>query len=130
MKNFLTSATLLLFIVESFINVEHFYVAEFAKKKEICGFVIFGIFSIKTAHLMILAVHPKYQRHGIGTKLLERVIEVVAFTPINTIRLEVRTTNKIAIEFYEKYDFTIATTIEKYYDNVDGDAFLMVRKIE
>ncbi|MCK5184755.1 MAG: GNAT family N-acetyltransferase, partial [Candidatus Heimdallarchaeota archaeon] len=87
------------------------------------------IYSIKTTHIMILAVESAYRRKGIGSKLLERAIEITEMLPINLIRLEVRLTNTSAIKFYEEYGFKIAGTIEQYYDDL-ADAYLMKRKIK
>ncbi|HUT82425.1 MAG TPA: ribosomal protein S18-alanine N-acetyltransferase [Candidatus Bathyarchaeia archaeon] len=115
-------------IIKSLIDIEHFYVIENHLLDKIIGFVIFGIFSIKTAHLMILAVHPEYQRKGYGSALLEKTIETVKLSPIKLIRLEVKTTNLPAIKFYEKYGFKIATTIKNYYED-NSDAFLMLKQI-
>ncbi len=115
-------------IIQSLFEIEHFYVLEKQKPKEIIGFVIFGVFSIKTAHLMILAVHPDYQRKGFGSQLLEKTIATIKLTPIKSIRLEVKTTNLPAIKFYEKYGFKKITTIKNYYDD-NSDAFLMLKQI-
>ncbi|MBN1327947.1 MAG: GNAT family N-acetyltransferase [Candidatus Heimdallarchaeota archaeon] len=116
------------FIIQSLIDVEHFYVLVNPLLEKIMGFVIFGIYSIKTAHLMILAVHPEHQRKGFGSILLEKTIETIKQSPIKVIRLEVKATNLPAIKFYEKYGFEIATTIENYYDD-NTAAFLMLKQL-
>ncbi len=115
-------------IITKLFEIEHFYVAELGEEL-VVGFVAFGIYSIKTTHIMILAVESAYRRKGIGSKLLERVIENTEMLPINLIRLEVRLTNTAAIKFYEDYGFKIAGTIEQYYDDL-SDAYLMTRKKE
>jgi ribosomal-protein-alanine N-acetyltransferase len=116
-------------IVKSLFDIEHFYVAEMTGEETVVGFVAFGIYSIKTTHIMILAVDLNYRRKGIGSKLLERTIEISEMLPVNLIRLEVRLNNEAAIKFYEKYDFRIINTIKEYYDD-KSDAFLMARKIK
>jgi ribosomal-protein-alanine N-acetyltransferase len=116
-------------IIKSLFDREHFYVAELVGKEIVVGFVAFGIYSIKTTHIMILAVDLDYRRKGIGSKLLERTIEISEMLPINLIRLEVRLTNNAAIKFYERYGFRIINTIEQYYDDM-SDAYLMARKIK
>lgn len=116
-------------IITSLFEIEHFYVAELGGEGVVVGFVVFGIYSIKTTHIMILAVESAHRRKGIGSKLLERVIEITDMLPINLIRLEVRLTNTAAIKFYEEYEFKITGTIKQYYDDL-SDAYLMTRKIE
>jgi len=116
-------------IIKSLFDIEHFYVAELVGEKDVVGFVAFGIYSIKTTHIMILAVDLDHRRKGIGSKLLERTIEISEMLPINLIRLEVRLTNNSAIKFYEKYGFRIINTIEQYYDDL-SNAYLMARKIK
>ena len=116
-------------IITRLFEIEHFYVAELGEEDVVVGFVAFGIYSIKTTHIMILAVESAYRRKGIGSKLLERVVEITEMLPINLIRLEVRLTNTSAITFYEEYGFKITGTIEQYYDDL-ADAYLMTRKLE
>ncbi|MHA1585719.1 MAG: GNAT family N-acetyltransferase, partial [Candidatus Heimdallarchaeota archaeon] len=58
-------------IITSLFEIEHFYVAELGEEEVVVGFVAFGIYSIKTIHIMILAVESAYRRKGIGSKLLE-----------------------------------------------------------
>lgn len=116
-------------IITRLFEIEHFYVAEFGEEEVVVGFVAFGIYSIKTTHIMILAVESAYRRKGIGSKLLERAIEITEMLPINLIRLEVRLTNTSAIKFYEEYGFKIAGIVEQYYDDM-SDAYLMTRKMK
>ncbi len=113
-------------IVNALFDIEHFYVAEFVKEKKVVGYIAFGIYSIRTSHIMILAVHPDYQQNGIGSILLSMVTDIAEKLPITKIRLEVRTTNIPAIKFYEKYNFDIITKLESYYDDA-SNAYLMTR---
>ncbi len=116
------------FITQSLFDREHFYIAEIPDKI-IVGFICFGIYSVKAAHIMILAVDPKYQRKSIGTKLLMFAIKIMKKHPISKIRLEVKVSNVEAIEFYEKHEFKIAGVIDKYYDD-QSDAYLMILDVK
>ncbi len=113
-------------IVNALFDIEHFYVAEFVKEKKVVGYIAFGIYSIRTSHIMILAVHPDYQQNGIGSILLSMITDIAEKLPITKIRLEVRTTNIPAIKFYEKHNFDIIVKLESYYDDA-SDAYLMTR---
>ena len=63
------------------------------------------------ADLLALAVLPAYQRHGIGTRLLEHVIEVAErvapSSRIHNLRLTVAEGNVIAQRMYERAGFRV-----------------------
>lgn len=113
-------------IAKSLIEIRHFYVAEELDTKKFLGFIAFGIYSIDTAHIMILAVEPEYQRKGIGTKIMDYSMDIIEKTPIKRVRLEVKTTNKTAIKFYERLGFEIKAIFENYYED-KSNAFVMVK---
>ena len=113
-------------IAKSLLEIRHFYVAEELETKEIIGFIAFGIYSINTAHIMILAVDPEFQRKGIGTKIMDYSFDIIKKTSIKIIRLEVKTTNIPAIKFYKKLGFEIKATFENYYED-NSSAFIMVK---
>lgn len=116
-------------IVSSLYNSEHFYVAELGKEQIIVGFIIFGIYSLRTAHIMILAVHPDYQRMNIGSNLLEFALGIIKKEYVTKIRLEVRIENDAAIKFYEHFNFKNMGVIEDYYDD-GSSAYLMVQELD
>ncbi len=115
-------------LAESLIGVEHYYVAVESTSKLIVGFVIFGIYSIETAHIMIFAVHPNHQRKGIGLIILVFTLDVMRKSPIVRVRLEVKIDNVPAIQFYKKYDFKIKSKLKEYYDDL-SDGYLMVKEL-
>ncbi|MHA1660081.1 MAG: GNAT family N-acetyltransferase [Promethearchaeota archaeon] len=53
-----------------------------------------------------IAVLPEYQRKGVGKKLLDILIEKAKKDNVKKISLSVEESNKKAISFYEKNDFT------------------------
>ena len=111
------------------IEMDHFYVAELSKEQIIAGFIVFGIYSLKTAHIMILAVHPDFQRRNIGSKLLQHALNLIRNEYVTKIRLEVRTDNAAAIHFYEHFDFKNIGEIDGYYDD-GSNAYLMVHELD
>ncbi|NHJ46660.1 MAG: GNAT family N-acetyltransferase [Asgard group archaeon] len=114
-------------IVESFFDTEHFYIVE--NQDELLGFIIFAVNSKNIIHIMILAVKSIYQRKGIGSYLLDKIEPIIQKTNTRKIRLEVQTDNEVAIDFYKKHGYIIATTIDHYYED-GSDAFLMIKEIE
>ena len=114
-------------IAEPLIDIEHYYVAINDSTQQIVGFVIFGIYSIDTAHIMMFAVHPNYQRQGIGTQILDFTLEKIRESTVGRVRLEVKIQNNQAINFYKKHDFIIKGVLKEYYDDL-SDGYLMVKE--
>lgn len=71
------------------------------------------------AHIMNICVDPKVQGQGVGSKLLENMIEL-ATNKAETIFLEVRPTNKAAIALYEKRGFNEIGIRKAYYPAENG----------
>ena len=70
-----------------------------------------------------VAVDKNYQHEGIGSKLIEYIID----TYKRRILLEVRESNTNAIKLYQKYEFKEINRRHKYYG--DEDAIIMERSI-
>lgn len=66
-------------------------------------------------YLETLAVLPSYQRLGIGTQLLNHLINETKLRFIHEIVVHVQTTNSTAIEWYERHGFTQKHTVVDYY---------------
>ena len=70
-----------------------------------------------------IVVDTEYKRKGIGSKLLN----AINLDNIKNITLEVRESNKEAINFYKNNGFDIVTIRKNYYNNEDG--YLMIKKL-
>ncbi|AKJ41281.1 ribosomal protein S18-alanine N-acetyltransferase [Pragia fontium] len=79
------------------------------------------------ATLFNIAVHPDYQRRGIGRELLQALIDQLLERNVMTLWLEVRASNHAAIELYRSFDFNEVTVRKGYYPAVNGreDAIVM-----
>jgi ribosomal-protein-alanine N-acetyltransferase len=71
------------------------------------------------AHIMNINVDPAIQGQGVGSKLLEHMIEV-ATKKAESIFLEVRPSNKAAIALYEKRGFNEIGIRKGYYPAENG----------
>ena len=71
----------------------------------IIGFAIYSPI-IPESHLLNIAIDPAYHRKGLGDKLLKQVILQNKAIGVKVITLEVRVSNKAAINLYEKRGFT------------------------
>ncbi|EFC42229.1 acetyltransferase [Naegleria gruberi] len=76
-----------------------------------------------------LAVLAKYRSKGIGSKLLNQVIELVECQKkLITVYLQTQVNNDDGIKFYQRHNFSIITRIEKFYRRLDPpDCFVLSR---
>lgn len=76
---------------------------------EICGYVGFGCPTGMESHRHVceinIAVHPRFQRQGIGTHLVEAIKQHAAVNGIRKLRLRVLSSNDTAISFYRNCGF-------------------------
>jgi len=74
-----------------------------------------------------LYVHPDYQRHGIGGRLLEEVVRHVREHECSRLALRVNRQNHPAIQAYLKYGFKVADlVVEDIGDGYYMDDYIMV----
>ena len=89
---------------------------------ELLGYVICSRYD-QVWHLMNIAVSPDHRRRGVAAQLLARLFEeargVLPFT------LEVRVSNRGAIEMYERHGFRSAGIRPRYYHDNGEDALIM-----
>ncbi len=76
-------------------------------------------------HITNIAVHPQYRGNGIGSRLLENLIEKAKNTGIIRMTLEVRKGNLAARGLYKKYGFDAGGLRKAYYADNGEDAIIM-----
>ena len=97
--------------------------------KAVIGFAIFSPV-IPESHLLNIAIDPAYHQKGMGDKLLKHVILQNKAVGVKVITLEVRVSNLIAINLYEKNGFYKDAIRQNYYSGPEKeDAFLMSLEI-
>lgn len=90
---------------------------------EIIGFA--GVWlSVDDAHITNIVVKNSYRHKGIGSLLLEKLIEITKENCKASLTLEVNTNNIYAQRLYNKFNFKNLGIRKKYYNNTD-DAFIM-----
>ena len=95
----------------------------------VIGFAIFSPV-IPESHLLNIAIDPAYHQKGLGDKLLKHVILQNKAVGVKVITLEVRVSNLIAINLYEKNGFYKDAIRKNYYSGSEKeDALLMSLKI-
>ena len=90
---------------------------------EIIGYIICW-FYLNEFHIGNIAVMRQYQGRGIGKLMLNKVFE--SFGDYQRAYLEVRESNKIAINLYKSFGFEMVYRRKSYYSNGD-DALVMVK---
>lgn len=79
------------------------------------------------AHILTLCVHPDVQRNGYGRMLLGHMLEAAKAHKAETMLLEVRTSNRAAINLYQNSGFSEVGIRAGYYPAENGreDAIIM-----
>lgn len=80
---------------------------------------------LEEVHITNIAVAPEFRRNKIGEALLKRIIDDCYKNKAKYITLEVRVSNKPAINLYEKYGFKSLGVRKGYYQNNNEDALIM-----
>ena len=76
-------------------------------------------------HVTTLAVDPRWQQHGIGSRLLLRMARTAAEHGARHLTLEVRVTNARAQSLYRRFGFAPAGVRKNYYVETNEDALVM-----
>lgn len=85
-------------------------------RQRLIGFAIMHFLTVD-AHLLLLAVHPSWQRLGIGQRLIEWLEKSARVAGITSIHLEVRASNKNAQTFYRALGYRETTVAPRYYNS-------------
>ncbi len=90
----------------------------------IAGYI--GLWHVITeGHMTNVAVSKKFEGKGIGTKLLEKIIELGIEKEMIGITLECSTVNDKALHIYKKYGFVIEGERKEYYEVTKEDCYIM-----
>lgn len=77
------------------------------------------------AHVTNIAVLPEYRGQKLGEALLQKTIDVAKSYDAVTMTLEVRVSNDVAQNLYEKFGFQIGGLRKRYYTDNNEDAYVM-----
>lgn len=93
----------------------------------------YGVMSMGAdeAHILNLCVRPERQGNGLGRSMLEYLIGIAMHHEAASVFLEVRPSNKSAIQLYHKLGFQEVGTRKAYYPAHQGreDALILERKL-
>jgi ribosomal-protein-alanine N-acetyltransferase len=94
----------------------------------VAGFICGGISGNREARILMLAVDTPYRKNGIGSGLITLFEQEALKIKANKIKLEVRTDNSEAINFYRNHGYSITGLVPSYY-NDGSDAYTMEKLI-
>jgi ribosomal-protein-alanine N-acetyltransferase len=80
---------------------------------------------IDQAELANIAVRSDFRGQGYASRMLERVLQIARDRQVESIYLEVRASNKRAVELYERFGFSRVGVRKTYYDKPKEDALVM-----
>ncbi|MGB9635779.1 MAG: GNAT family N-acetyltransferase [Thermoplasmata archaeon] len=93
---------------------------------EVIGFIAGTIDSPEETRVLMFAVKENYRDRGIGTILFTEYIRRSAMLGAKRISLEVRVSNRRAIDFYTRFSFVIVGVLPLYYSDGE-DGYKMVK---
>ncbi|MFP4058249.1 MAG: ribosomal protein S18-alanine N-acetyltransferase [Candidatus Brocadiia bacterium] len=103
---------------------QHFFVAEcLGRLVGYAGFWVEG----RSAHIAKLAVHPDLRRQGIGSVLLDHLLDEIRRVGLCRAYLEVRQSNEAAQKLYARFGFRFERVQPRAYPNNGEDAFVLMR---
>ena len=77
------------------------------------------------AHIMNIAVHPDFRRMGIGSIIIEKIIDIAFDNNLQSMTLEVKISNYAAIDLYKRFGFAQFGIRKGYYEDTNEDAIIM-----
>ncbi|MDI6785617.1 MAG: ribosomal protein S18-alanine N-acetyltransferase [bacterium] len=120
-SSFVTHWSKNMFLSELKNKLSYFLVAKSMNK--VIGYGGFWLI-LDEAHLVNFAIHPHYRRKQFGKQLLYALLKLAISKGASKATLEVRSSNKIAQRFYEKFGF-LPIAIRKNYYNAGENAIIM-----
>ena len=106
---------------------EGYFVAKLGP--HLIGFLIAIRTDQTRGRILMLGVKPEFRRKGVASALVRQYLLSAVTHHITSIELEVRTTNRSAIVFYEKMGFTLKEIVKGFYQN-GMDAYVMHLRLQ
>ena len=85
---------------------------------------------INEGHINNIAVSEPYRRRGVGSALIEAMLEEAVKREMIGLTLEVREGNRAAMALYHKYGFKAEGYRKNYYKETKEDAVIMWKHID
>tara|TARA_Y100001958_G_C21183821_1_gene513252 strand:+ start:802 stop:1263 length:462 start_codon:yes stop_codon:yes gene_type:complete len=96
---------------------------------KIVGYIISKI-SYPETHILNLTVNSKFRNNGVGTSLIQLIIDDARIRNSKDVILEVRSSNVSAQSLYKKLSFEMIGLRKDYYESKEGREDALVLKLE
>ena len=93
---------------------------------EIMGYIGFWV-KFEQAEITKVSIAKKYQGYKLSKLLMADAERRIKLAECENITLEVRVSNKVAINLYKSCGFNVVATRKRYYENGE-DAYLMLKE--
>jgi [ribosomal protein S18]-alanine N-acetyltransferase len=91
---------------------------------QVAGFMIYELHKTRI-HVLNFAVARAYQRRGVGSQMVAKLIAKLSVQRRSRVVLEVRETNLAAQLFFRENGFRAVSVLHGYYADTPEDAYLM-----
>lgn len=87
--------------------------------------------SMQEAHILNICIKPNVQNNGLGTRLLDYLLNLAKEHYANVIFLEVRPSNRAALKIYQSVGFNMVGNRRDYYPAKIGreDAWILAKQL-
>ena len=84
------------------------------------------IIAVDEGQITNIATHPDYRRRGYGRAIVEALIKYAKNNRLDSISLEVRESNRAAIDLYSKLGFKVEGKRRDFYTKPIENALIMI----
>lgn len=84
------------------------------------------IVAVDEGQITNIATHPDYRRQGFGRAIVESLIKYAKMNGLDSISLEVRESNRAAIELYSSLGFKVEGKRKDFYTKPTENALIMI----
>ena len=92
--------------------------------KRVVGFMVYELLK-NQMHLLSIAVRPEFQRRGVGSQMMLKLVCKLATKRRNNITLEVRERNLPGQLFFKSCGFLARSVLRDFYCDTTEDAYRM-----
>lgn len=110
------------FVSELQNNLAVYFVA--LHNEKVVGYAGIWLF-LEEAHVTTIAVHPDFRGRGLGRLLMDVLIDYARARGAETMMLEVRPSNYVALSLYKSLGFRQIGRRKNYYSETREDALVM-----
>lgn len=110
----------------------HSYLAKCSdgqEKEKIIGYIFFRLIA-QQLHILKIAVTPNWRCRGVASALIDQCVEQALKLGAKSAFLEVRPSNKSAINFYRRQGFRIMGRKPNYYADTREDALVLIKNLK